>query len=165
MKQLISAYGASRLLERDRQTIERAVRGLAPDAIERGQPRWRLARIVEALTARVARNNGDRPQHDPALQARFDQLDELDARVRAAPTLQKRRQMARELFPVLADTDLAMRDDGRRSGEHPELTGHRCDRHLQTVLWTLREPCDWTFEEILAEYNSAAEVGAAQGVI
>jgi hypothetical protein len=161
MKQLISAYGAARLLERDRQTIERAVRGLAPDAIERGQPRWRLARIVEALNERAARNNGERPQHDPGLQARFDHLDALDAQVRAAPTLQKRRQMAREFFPVLADTDRAMRDDARRSSENPELTGHRCDRHLQTLLWTLREPCGWTFEEMLAEYNSAAKLPAA----
>jgi hypothetical protein len=161
MKQLISAYGASRLLERDRQTIERAVRGLTPDGFERGQPRWRLARIVEALNARAVPNNGERPQHDPALQARFDHLDALDAKVRAAPALQKRRQIVRELFPVLADTDRAMRDDGRRSGEHPELTGHRCDRHLQTVLWTLREPCGWSFEEILAEYNTAAQARAA----
>jgi hypothetical protein len=158
---LFSAHGAAQALEKDRGTIERVVRGLAPDAFERGQPRWRLARIVEALSARVARNNGDRLQHDPALQARFDHLDALDARLRAAPTLQKRRKLARDLFPVLADMDRAMRDDGRRSREYPELTGHRCDRHLQTVLWTLREPCGWSFEEILAEYNSAAEVGAA----
>ena len=136
------------------------MRGLAPDAFERGQPRWRLARIVEVFTARAAPRNGDRLQHDSALKARFDRLDALDAQVRAAPTLKKRRQMARELFPVLADTDRAMREDARRSGENPELTGHRCDRHLQTVLWTLRELCGWTLEEILAEYDRAVEVRA-----
>jgi hypothetical protein len=54
-----------------------------------------------------------------------------------------------------AHTARAMREDGRRSGEHPELTAHRCDRHLQTLLWTLREPCGWTFEKISAEYNAA----------
>lgn len=161
VSRLVSAYAASRLLERDRETIQRAVRGLAPDSSEKGKPRWRLARIVEALNERVASNSGKRPQHDPALQARFDHLDALDAQVRAPLTLQKRWQIARELFSVLADTDRAMRDDGRRSGECPELTAHRCDRHVQTVLWTLREPCGWTFEEILAEYNSAAQGRAA----
>jgi hypothetical protein len=160
VKQLVSAYGASRLLERDRQTIERALRGLEPDAHERGQPRWRLARIVDALNARHAAKSGS-SKMDPSLQARFNQLDALDARVRAAPTLQDRRKLARELFPLLADTDRAMRDDGRRSGEHPELTGYRCDTHVRTVLATLREPCGWSFEKILDEFNSAAEVGAA----
>lgn len=158
MKQLVSAYGASRLLERDRQTIERALRGLEPDAHERGQPRWRLARIVEALSERNGRSS---TSGNGTLQARFDKLDALDARVRSAPTLHQRRKLARELFPVLADVDRLMRDDGRRSGEYRELTGHRCDRHMQTMLWTLHEPCGWSFEKILAEYNSAAGVGAA----
>jgi hypothetical protein len=147
-------------LERDRQTIERAVRGLTPDGYEGKSPRWRLARIVEILNARHAAKSGN-SQMDPALLARFNQLDALDARLRAAPTLAERHKLARELFVMLRDIDRAMRDDGRRSGEHPELTGHRCDRHLQTVLATLREPCGWSFEKILAEYNSAAEVGAA----
>jgi hypothetical protein len=156
MKQLYSAYGAARALERDRQTIERALRGLEPDAHERGQPRWRLARIVEALSERNGRSS---PSGNGTLQARFDKLDALDARVRGAPTLQERRKLARDLFPVLADTDRAMRADGRRSGEDRELTNYRSDRHLQTMLATLREPCGWTFEQMLFEYNSAAEVG------
>jgi hypothetical protein len=62
---------------------------------------------------------------------------------------------------MLADVDRAMRADAHRSGEDRELTGCRCERHLQTLLWTRREPCGWSFEEVLAEYNSAAEVGAA----
>jgi phage terminase Nu1 subunit (DNA packaging protein) len=58
---LVSAYAAARLLERDRQTIERATRGLTPDGLERGKPRWRLARIVEALNRNQVgrRGNGD----------------------------------------------------------------------------------------------------------
>ena len=158
MNQLFSAYGAARVLEVDRETITRAVRGLAPDGFERKQPRWRLARIVEALSERNGRSS---PSGNDALQARFDKLDALDARVRGAPTLAERRKLARELFVMLQDVDRAMRADGRRSGEDRELTSYRCDRHLQTALWTLREPCGWSFEEILAEYNSAAQVGTA----
>ena len=47
--QLVSRYAAARLLGRDRQTVERAVRTLAPDAYQKGQPRWRLERIAEIL--------------------------------------------------------------------------------------------------------------------
>lgn len=50
-----------------------------------------------------------RPSDDDAPQARFDQVDALDARVRAAPTLNERRELARELFMMLADVDSAMR--------------------------------------------------------
>jgi hypothetical protein len=124
--------------------------------------RWRLPRIVEALNAQPARNNGGRSQHDPALQVHFDRLDALDARVRGAPTLEERRTLARKLFPVLARVDRLMRGDARRSGEDPQLTGYRCDRHLHTVLWTLREPCGWHFDEIWSEFNSAAETSSVR---
>jgi hypothetical protein len=152
LTQLFSAYGAARVLERDRQTIERAVRGLTPDGHERGQPRWRLARIVAALSQRTGRAS---PPTDQALQDRFARLDALDARVRAAPTLEQRRKLARELFVMLQDIDRAMRDDARRAREAPELTGYRCEAHVRTVLATLRDPCGWTFEQILDEFNSA----------
>jgi hypothetical protein len=84
---------------------------------------------VEALNAQPARNNRGRSQHDPALEVHFDRLDALDASVRGAPTLEERRTLARELFPVLARVDRLMRGDARRSGEDPQLTGYRCERH------------------------------------
>ena len=91
------------------------------------------------------------------MQARFDQLDALDERLRSAPTLQQRRKLARELFPLLADVDHAMRDEARRAGEDARLTGLRCDEHTRILLATLREPCGWSFEQILTEYNTATE--------
>jgi hypothetical protein len=72
---------------------------------------------VEALNAQPARNNRARSRHDPALEVHFDRLDALDASVRGAPTLEERRTLARELFPVLARVDRLMRGDARRSGE------------------------------------------------
>jgi hypothetical protein len=150
MKQLFSAYGAARVLEVDRETITRAVRGLAPDGFERQQPRWRLARIVEALSQRNGRAS---PSTDQTLQDRFDRLDALDTKVRATSTLDGRRKLAHELFAVLADTDRAMRDDARRSGEDARLTGLRCDEHVRVFLATLREVCGWTFEQMMQEYS------------
>jgi phage terminase Nu1 subunit (DNA packaging protein) len=49
-RELYSAYAASRALEKDRQTIIRALRDVPPDSEEKkGQPRWKLATIVKAL--------------------------------------------------------------------------------------------------------------------
>jgi hypothetical protein len=150
MKQLFSAYGAARVLEVDRETV----RGLAPDGCERKQPRWRLARIVEALSQRTGRAS---PSTDQALQDRFARLDALDARVRAASTLEQRQKLARELFVMLQDVDRAMRDDARRSGEDARLTGLRCEEHVRAMLATLRGPCGWNFEEMLGKFNRVAE--------
>jgi hypothetical protein len=49
------------------------------------QPRWRLARVVEVLSDR--RGGRASPSVDRTLQDRFDRLDALDAKVRAAKTL------------------------------------------------------------------------------
>jgi hypothetical protein len=69
-----------------------------------------------------------------ALEDQYARLDDLDARLRATRTLDGRRKAARELFAVLADTDRAMRDDARRSGEDARLTGLRCDEACAGVL-------------------------------
>lgn len=155
---LFSAYGAARALEVDRETITRAVRGLEPDGHERGQPRYRLARIVEVLSARKGRSSAP----DDALQARFDQLDALDARVGTADTLDQRRKLARALFAKLVDVERAMRADGLRSGEDARLTGTRADEHTRVFLATLREPCGWSFEEMFDEFNSAAAAASVR---
>jgi hypothetical protein len=95
------------------------------------------------------------------LQVRFDRLDAIDARVRAAATLDARRALARELFAMLVAVDRAMRVDARRTGEDAALTGYRCEEHVRVMLATLREPCGWNFEEIWSEYNNTAGADAA----
>jgi hypothetical protein len=56
-KKLFSEFAASTLLERDRQTIARALRNTPPDGKERGQPRWKMSTIVTAME-RHNRANG-----------------------------------------------------------------------------------------------------------
>lgn len=58
--ELYSAYAASQALEKDRQTIVRALRDVPPDGKAGSQPRWKLATIVKALEAgpRGAGSNG-----------------------------------------------------------------------------------------------------------
>jgi hypothetical protein len=155
MKPLVSAYSAARVLERDRQTIERAVRGLVPDAYEGGQPRWRLTRIIEALAPGRADHavNG-------RLEALFGQLDHADAEMRGLATLAGRRRLARErLLPLLRKVDAAMRADGKARGE--PAVDLRIDRHTQFVLAGLSKAaergCDWTLEQAYGELNEVTE--------
>jgi hypothetical protein len=46
---LFSAFAAAELLERDRQTIARALRNTPPDGKEKNQPRWKLSTIIAAV--------------------------------------------------------------------------------------------------------------------
>jgi hypothetical protein len=154
--QMFSVNRLAELFQRDRSTLVRALRGIPRDGGTADRPKYTVATTSRALHDHFAAKSG-RSEIDPALQARFDRLDALDAHVRAAPRLDARRALARELFPMLADVDRAMREDARRSGEDRELTGYRCEAHVRTVLATLRDPCGWSFEEILSEYNGAVE--------
>jgi hypothetical protein len=153
--QLVSAYAASRLLERDRQTIERAVRGLTPDTFQKGKPRWRLARIVERLNERAARNRtSDAMSHN--LERRFAELEQRYDAVRAAPTLDERRALARtSFFPFLAEVESEMHADARRSGEDPSVTALRVAEHTRLNVFTLRDVLGWTHEQAWAEFMKA----------
>jgi hypothetical protein len=155
---LFSAFGAAQALERDRQTIERAVRGLAPDAFERGQPRWRLARIVEVLNARHSKSEKSPP--NAVLCDLLDQLDDADATMRAVGSLEDRRRFAREkLIPLLRQVDAAMRADGKAGGEPEIATALRVDKHTQLFLAGLgseaAQGSDWPLERAYREFNGA----------
>ena len=162
--QLVSAYAASRLLERDRQTIERAVRGLTPDAFERGQPRWRLSRIIEVLNSRYSKSEKAPP--NAVLCDLLDQLDDADTAMRAVGSLEDRRWFAREkLIPLLRQVDAAMRADGKAGGEPEIATALRVDKHTQLFLAGLgseaAQGCDWPLEHAYREFNGAPNRPAA----
>jgi hypothetical protein len=46
---LFSINSAAEVLERDRRTVTKALRHTPPDAKQKGQPRWRLRTILDAL--------------------------------------------------------------------------------------------------------------------
>jgi hypothetical protein len=151
--QLYSVYGAARALERDRQTIERVVRDLVPDAHEKGQPRWRLARIVEVLNAKRSKGNADDVSHD--LQAKFDDLETRYDTVRNAPTLRERRKLAPPFFRFLVEVEDAMRADAKRSGEDARIIGLRVSEHTRVYVATLRQALGWNFDETWDEFMKA----------
>lgn len=77
MKRLFSINRAADLLERDRATLVRALRHVKPDGNERGQPRYRMRTIVDALAGQDARNRGH--VGDDRLRFRLNEIaDELE---------------------------------------------------------------------------------------
>src|SRR5947208_842227 len=145
---LFSAFGAADLLEKDRQTVRRALRHVAPHGFEGKNPRWRLPTIIAALDAHLGRNKGGLPPMNARLADLFRKLDDADAAMRKIASLEGRRRVVRErLLPLMRQVDAAMRLDGRASGEPEMMTELRCDKHLQLFLIGLGKDasrgCDW----------------------
>lgn len=107
--ELFSINKAAYALGRDRATITRALRFVRPDGYQGSQPRWTMASISAALalSPQARRNSGrfrDR-YHIPS-----EALDELLFRLQKQvtiislePSLDKRREMALKLAPLLAE--------------------------------------------------------------
>ena len=149
--ELVSSYGASRLLQRDRQTIERAVRNLVPDAYTSGgKPRWKLSRIaaVLAVPAQQRREVGrsmDRYRVPSRvlddLQRRFE---EGVAAIEAEPSEAKKREMAVALAPLLAEYQQTYLDVGRsiRVADHDAI-GARADLIWSEMMSEVSEAAQW----------------------
>jgi hypothetical protein len=149
-KQLVSAYAASRLLGRDRQTIERAVRHLAPDGFEKGSPRWGLARIIDVLAMSPQERRETGKYRDRFTLGRSKALDGLRvmfekgiASISAEPSLDRRREMAVALAPVLQEYQATYLDIGRSLRiADDDVLGARAD-----LIWS----------EMMDEVSAAAE--------
>jgi hypothetical protein len=67
--------------------------------------------------------------------------------MRKLPTLEQRRQAARNLTPLIAEIDRAVRAHGRAVGNDPELTNMRADQMFLLAVRGLEGPCEWTLDE------------------
>lgn len=112
MKNLFSINKAADLLERDRATLVRAMRRVKADSHERGQPRYRMRTITDALAAHEARNNVSTHAGADCLRSRLgeiaDELEqthkELDTKreqIKAQPTLDAKQPHSRAALKVL----------------------------------------------------------------
>jgi len=77
--------------------------------------------------------------------------------VRTAPTLEKRRKLARaSFFPFLATVESAMYADAKRAPrEDPVITGLRVAEHTRLNVWTLRDALGWNRDEAWTEFLKA----------
>jgi hypothetical protein len=149
MKNLFSVNRAADLLERDRATLVRALRHVQPDGYtERGQPRWLMPTIVDALAAppRARRDTGkfrDRFNlRSPALDGMRRQYQERVAQIAAEPSLDRRREMALALAPLLAEFQQVYLSVGRQL------------RIADDDVLTARSDLIWS--EMMSEVSAAA---------
>lgn len=146
-----SLNAIAELLERDRATVVRALRGTPADGNERGQPRWRMATAVAALERHNRGNHDDTTDaNNPALAAAYAKLDTAIISMEAAPSLERRRSMAVNIVkPLLATTDRLLRAAGKAAGHDDELVSLRADHLGLVMLRTFKRPCGWSLDEAL----------------
>lgn len=151
-----SVNALGELLEKDRGLVVRALRGVIPDATERGAPRYRMAVAVAALERHAGnanRSNGGGDGTSFELQRQYVLLDQLADKVRNATTVAKRRKLMRgEFFETLFQVTMMMYADAKGSVEDNAI--FRIAEHERTSLMVLRHDCAWNADEMLTEYNA-----------
>lgn len=153
MQNHLSVNAASELLERTRRTIKRALRHVAPDSHERGQPRWRLPKIIRALETSGApmtqpRHVGSAGQLADRCDALFAEFDAAFGKLKALPTLPARREAAIKLYPAIDEIMRAMRERDAADGLHEDFVYLRADRVFNLILLGFGGPCQWTRDEV-----------------
>ena len=147
---VFSINAASEILERDRRTIVRAMRHVMPDAKERGQPRWRMKTILDALdrngTRTEQRNEGGSQR--AFLDSLYEKFDAAYDQMRAAPSLAKRRAMALKLAPLIEQMNRMEREVSRAAGEPELLTELRADKIYMLIMRGFEGPCEWSQIEV-----------------
>jgi hypothetical protein len=148
---LFSAFAAAELLEKDRQTVTRALRSTRPDGEERGQPRWKMSTIVGAMERHNRANGGaGSSTNDPELVAIYRAFETQFGAMAALPTLAQRRAAARKLAPAIAAMDRAV----RQHGVGDDLADVRADQ----CMGRFEAPCEWTGTQCWENLDCTADV-------
>jgi hypothetical protein len=156
MQNHLSVNAAAEMLERTRRTIKRALRNVAPNSHERGQPRWRLPVIIQALQAsgapmiepRHVSVNGEDNKLEHECVAAFAKFDAATAAMAKLPTLAQRRARATALGELANDSIVKMRARDEATDLHPQHVDLRGQEVLRLMMWGLCAPCHWAKEEV-----------------
>jgi hypothetical protein len=171
MRNHLSVNAAAEMLERTRRTIKRAMRDIPPDSLERGHPRWKLPRIIEALETSGAPMT--RPRHnsgvgnafadltadlenDRQTLPMFDAFNQAFEEMEAERGLEKRRMMVIASAPKMIDACIAAyRVRCVASGEFIDGDS-RADVMFSYLMDRFQELCRWTHDETF-EYLLVSE--------
>jgi hypothetical protein len=153
---LFSTNAASLLLEKDRRTVTKAMIGIAPDGREHGQARWKMSTIVAALEKQNRANEGGNGT-DPELTEVYRRFDLAFEAMGALPTLEQRRQRARDLGPMIAAMDRKYREHGRAAGAGEELTALRADQIWRLTMRGFESPCEWSTEQVYENLDQTVD--------
>jgi hypothetical protein len=143
---VFSVNGAAELLEKDRRTLQRAMRGVKPDAYEGRNPRWRMRSFVDALERSSERHDDDRGQRAD-LNTLYERFDAAFDEMTAEPSLAKRRLTALELGPLIAQIDRMQRGVSAADGEPELLVQLRADKIFMLLPRGFEGPCEWSRDE------------------
>jgi hypothetical protein len=154
---LFSVNALAELLELDRQTVVRALRGTPADGKERGQPRYKMKTAVTAMERHSGSdgngqsngNSGNAPNPPE-----YSQFDTAFAALEALPTLPARRKAAIAIMPKLHAMIAALVVQGRDGDEHPQHTQLRGERVYQLMMLGFQSPCQWSHDEVWHHLNS-----------
>ena len=133
-----SVNAAAELLERDRRTVAKALRGVPPDhKDEQGHERWRLPVIIDALSASHGGGASAAAAIDEIMSA-AEAVDRLLEQLRAAPDVEAAR--------------VILRAEGHRIGG--------LDRALSAALAALR-PAEVQLLQTVRDHVVGAVIGEA----
>lgn len=150
-------------LERDRGTVVKALRNVPPDATVKGRPQWKIATASRAVEAHLRNGGNTRYGHSgigsdsralAALNARFDQAE---AAMQVLPTIEKRRDAARALLPLIVEVDKATRQVGLAHGQNSDFVHLRADEMLRLIARGLEGPTGWTHDQLWEMIAEASE--------
>jgi hypothetical protein len=139
-------------LEVDRGVMVRAMRGVPPDQVRKGnRPTWRIATAAKALEAHRAKQDGGGRGGSgipPTLQALYDKRDRLEDAMRALPELEQRREAARAMIPIIIETDRATRQNSLKNGHESDIVHLRADAILRLYARGIEGPCEWSHDDV-----------------
>jgi hypothetical protein len=101
--------------------------------------------------------NADIYFQDPVLMQLYAQLDEANARLRALPTLDARRDAAVGMIGLIGRVDTATRQRGTLNGLDADGVNLRADALYALQLRGLERSCSWGTNEVWAAMAEKAE--------
>ncbi|MET4207715.1 hypothetical protein [Bradyrhizobium sp. LA2.1] len=138
---LYSINRAADLLEKDRATLVRALRGVAPDGMQGDWPRYTMRTITDALAMkpRERRAGAGLIRHSAVLSDLRRAIEKQLASIGVEKSPDIRRQMALALAPQVAGYQAAYLVAGRAIHVDADALGVRADLIVQEMLEEITE--------------------------
>lgn len=151
MQAYYSLNALAESFEVDRSTMLRAMRGVPPDLVMRGnRPQWKTATAARALDAHRRKMNGSNGGGGTGstLAVMYERYDQAEAAMRVLPTLDERRKAARAMLPSIIAMDKATRRIGIANGQDAETVHLRADQMLRLCARGIEAPCAWDHDTV-----------------
>jgi len=136
----------------DRRTLAKILRSTPPDGTVKGQPRWRLTTLLEAMeNQQPKRRSGNSSSGNPELlritekiEAVTNSLDAEIDRLNKIKSLNKRREAAQTVGPLVGELDeLMMAANALLPADERAVLGTARDVIVGRTISNLLSACEW----------------------